>query len=119
MTNKTYLVTRDSIATALRDTRPGFVEKYIGKALVVLLNRQTEAEADTNTTNLHNKVGFSAADAHSGCLTAKYWLKNKKLEDWMIAKWTKIGRSGYPRLSKYWEQLDHAAKLKELRESQK
>lgn len=112
-----HIVTRESIAHLLQDTRPGFIETVIGKALVVLLNRQTEHEAQSNVTDVHNSVGFSHADAKSGCLTAKYWLKHKKLEPWMIEKWTKVGSSGFPRLCKYWKQLDEVAQRKVDRQS--
>lgn len=107
-----HLVTRESIAKMLQDPRPEFVQAVIGKALVVLLDRQTQAESQSNTTQINNAIGFSHADAKSGSLTAKYWLKHKRLEQWMIDKWLKVGSSGFPRLCKYWKQLDEAAQTK-------
>lgn len=112
-----YLVTRESIATLLANPNPAFVQAVIGKALVNLLNRQTQHEATANQTEVTNEVGFSHADAKSGCLTAKYWLKHKRLEDWMIAKWTRVGSSGFPRLCKYWKQLDEEAHKKVAQQS--
>ena len=88
------------------------VAQFVGRALVVLFNNQTEAEKAASTTNVDNGVGFTGADAHSGCITAKYFLKHGTLLDWQIEKWTKRNRRGTMRLAKYWRQLDEAAKRK-------
>lgn len=116
-TRKTYLVTRDTIRSLLSNPDRRIVEATIGRALVVLLNKQTESEAAVNETQLHNMVGFTGADAKSGSITAKTWLKRGCLEDWQIERWTRVGKSGYPRLAKYWKQLDNAAKMKAARKA--
>lgn len=89
------------------------VERMVGRALVALLRRQTEAEQIMNSTTLHNDVGFTGADGRSGCLTAKSYLKNKRLLDWQLNKWTKPNKRGIPRIAKYWKQLDEVAKERE------
>jgi len=108
------IVTRESIQTMLENKDPLFVAAVVGKALVVLLNNQTRDEAASNVTNQHNGVGFTGADAYSGSLTAKSFLKNKTLLPWQVDKWTKPGKSGYARLSKYHKQLNEAAMAKKV-----
>lgn len=87
----------------------------IGKALVHLFNRQTVVEQKSNDTRYHNEMGFTPADAHSGCLTAKYYLRHGKLEDWQIQRWIRPNKKGVPRLAKYWRQIDEEAQKKALR----
>lgn len=106
------IVTRDSLAVMLRNPNRAYVEAVIGRALVALLSRQTETERESNDTCVHNYIGFSGADAKSGSLTAKSWLKRRHLEDWQIEKWTRPARNGYPRLCKYAVQLNDIAMRK-------
>jgi hypothetical protein len=108
----TAIVTRDSIKEALNNPNKEFLAAYIGRALVVLFNNQTEDERRSDSTNKDNGIGFTGADAYSGSLTAKYYLKHKTLLDWQIEKWMKEGKSGYPRLAKYHSQLNTAAEAK-------
>ena len=102
---------------------PGYIDRYlsdsnknaaqfIGRALVVLFNNQTEDEKQVNDTNQNNGIGFTGADAHSGCISAKYFLKHGTLQDWQIERWTKRNRHGQMRIAKYWRQLDRAAQQK-------
>ena len=93
----------------LDNNNTAFVMHVIGKALVNLLQNQTTTEQKENTTKLHNNIGFTGADAKSGSITAKYYIKNKKLEDWMMEKWLRKQKSGYSRLSKYHSQLNEVA----------
>lgn len=83
--------------------------RVVGRALVALFNRQTEAEKQVNDTNEDNGVGFAGSDAKSGCLTAKYFLKYGTLLDWQLAKWLKPARAGLPRICKYHKQLNDIA----------
>ncbi len=103
------IVSRDSLQAMLNDTRPRFAEQVIGKALVQIFRRQTESEQASNTTNNLNNIGFAGCDARSGSIHAKYFIKHRKLDQWMIDKWLKIGRSGYSRLTKYHRQLNEIA----------
>jgi hypothetical protein len=81
----------------------------IGKALVHLFNRQTDDEQATNDTHVHNARGFTGADAYSGSITAKYYLKHRTLLDWQVDRWVKKNGKGYARLSKYWKQINEEA----------
>jgi hypothetical protein len=99
----------------LSNPNKAYVIAVIGRALVVLLNRQTREESQANITNTHNMMGFTSGDARSGCIGAKYWLKHKTLQDWQVEQWTRVGSRGYPRLAKYWKQLDEEAQLKAAR----
>lgn len=107
----THLVTRESL-TALVTRKDAVAIHALGRALVVLFNRQTESEKRSDTTNMNNMVGFTGADARSGCLTAKYFLKHGTLLEWQVERWLKIASNGHPRISKYWRQLDEAAQIK-------
>lgn len=109
----TTIVTKDSLNQMLNNPNPTYVMHVVGRALVAIFRYQTEQEQSTNQTNNLNGVGFSGADAKSGSLTAKSYLKTKKLEQWQVDKWLKIGKNGYPRLCRYSEQLDKIAKLKQ------
>lgn len=87
----------------------------IGRALVHLFRRQTEAERDMNTTCEYNLRGFTGADGRQGALTAKYYLKHKKLLDWQMEIWRKPNKNGIPRLAKYWAQINEEAEKKAKR----
>ena len=108
----TNIVTRDSLVDLLNKSESKKVE-VIGRALVAIFKRQTEVERSANTTNVNNFVGFSGADAQSGSITAKYYIKHKNLLDWQVEKWMKPANNGYPRICKYWQQLDEIAKAKQ------
>jgi len=108
------IVTRESVQRMLENKDPLFVAAVVGKALVVLLNNQTRDEAASNITTQHNGIGFTGADAFTGSVTAKYFLKHKTLLDWQVAKWTKPGKKGYARLSKYHKQLNEAAMARQV-----
>jgi hypothetical protein len=100
------LVTRASLLALLND--PVKRPHVIGRALVVLFNNQTRTEQSANSTQVHNDIGFSGADARDGTITAKYYLKNKTLLDWQVERWMKDFR-GFPRICKYHAQLNRAA----------
>lgn len=106
------LVTRKYIENYIATHSQEQVAQFVGRALVVIFRNQTDAERQSNVTNQDNGVGFTGADAHSGCLTAKSFLKRGTLQDWQIEKWTKRNRKGTMRLAKYWRQLDAEAQRK-------
>jgi hypothetical protein len=83
--------------------------RFIGRALVVIFNNQTEEEKRASDVREDNGIGFTGADGHSGCITAKYFLKHGTLLDWQVDRWMKKNAKGTPRISKYWRQLDAAA----------
>lgn len=105
----TAIVTRDTLQSMLNRADQDYVTKVVGRALVALMQRQTDEERSSNDTVEHNGVGFTGADARAGTLTAKSYLKNKTLADWQVAQWTKPTKSGYSRLTKYAKQLNEIA----------
>ncbi len=111
----TNIVTKESIQSMLDNPNHNYVMQVIGRALVGLYKRQTESEQIDNTTKIHNNIGFAGCDAKSGSLTAKYFLKHNKLEQWMIDNWTRRGTKGYSRLCKYHSQLNEIAINKQTR----
>lgn len=100
------IVTKQTLRDLLEQKDPAQV---IGRALVVIFKRQTEAEKQDNQTSERNNVGFTGFDAKSGSLTAKSYLKRGTLESWQVKKWTRIGKDGYPRICRYHKQLNEAA----------
>ena len=98
----------DMIMTASDEKRA----HVIGRACVALFKYQTAAEQATNDTRLDNGEGFTSADALSGSLTAKYYLKHKTLQSWQVDRWTKLNKRGDMRIAKYWAQLARAAEEK-------
>lgn len=108
------LVTKESIQKMLDNPNRLYVMNVIGRALVAIWNRQTEDEKSTNETKIHNGIGFAGCDARSGSLTARSYLKNKRLEDWQMDRWMKKSeKSGYARLCKYHTQLNQIALSKQ------
>lgn len=105
-------VTRESLHEMLQNDNTNYVQAVIGRALFALFLRQTEDERESNDTRQANSIGFSGADGRSGSLTAKYWMKHKRLETWMVEKWMKPARNGFPRLCKYARQLNEIAGIK-------
>jgi hypothetical protein len=108
-------VTKDSLAEMLKHQNPKYVEAVIGRALIVILENQTKDEQSAAETIEDNGIGFTGSDARTGTITAKYYQKHNKLEPWMVEKWVKIGKSGYPRICKYHKQLNVRAKQNEVR----
>jgi hypothetical protein len=99
-----------SVMTA-SDTRSALMLSGV-RACVALFKYQTAAEQATNDTRLDNGEGFTSADALSGSLTAKYYLKHKTLQGWQVDRWTKLNKRGDMRIAKYWAQLARAAEEK-------
>lgn len=103
-----HIVTKDSLLKMLQEADRFKQEEIIGRALVRLLDRQTRDEVATTTTLHDNLRGFSKPDARQGTLTAKFFIKHGILEQWQLDRWLKPWR-GYPRICKYWRQLDEEA----------
>ena len=107
---KQVIVTREWLKAYVENQPRHKVEAMVGRALVALMARQTAEEQAGNDTREDNGVGFSGADARSGTLTAKSFIKYRgKLLDWQLGKWTKAASNGYPRISKYHRQLNEIA----------
>lgn len=88
----------------------------IGRILVAIFNRQTSEEASNNLTKFHNGVGFSSNDARLGCIGAKYFIKHGTLTDGLMKGWLKLDKHGFPRITKYAQQLNDIAMTKTANE---
>jgi hypothetical protein len=106
------IVTRESLTEMIEQANDAKRQAIVGRALVVIFNNQTDSEKVVNDTKEDNGVGFTGADARAGSLTAKFWLKHQRLEDWMMDNWTRKNVRGVMRLAKYHKQLDAAAQAK-------
>ena len=84
----------------------------IGRALVHLFRRQTYDEQQSNDTKHDNGRGFTGSDARQGSISAKYYIKHQRLQDWQIALWLKRDRRGRTRLGKYYGQIAEEAQKK-------
>lgn len=104
------IVTRESFMSMLIASRER-QKKVVGRALVALYKRQTEDEKTSLQTKHDNSRGFSAPDAKSGTLCAKYFLRHGTLQDWQFANWMREEK-GLPRIAKYVRQLNEIALAK-------
>lgn len=102
-------VTREWMVRFVETQPRDKVELMVGRALVALFKRQTDDEKSSGQTTHINGAGFSSNDAHSGSLTAKSYMKHKKLADWQLDKWTKPNIKGIPRIARYHRQLNEIA----------
>lgn len=110
------MVTRAKIEEVLlRTDKVGMVA--VGRALVHLLNRQTDDEQRDETTKYHNERGFQSCHAKRGTSMAKFYLKTGFLTPKQVAYWQRPARPGNPkskpRITKYAGQLLEEAKAKE------
>ena len=101
-------VTRESLSELI-SRGDAVAMTAIGRALVHLLNRQTQEEAAANVTKNHNGRGFTPGDARQGSIHAKYWLKHKTLTAWQMDRWLEPDARGTLRLAKYWRQINEEA----------
>lgn len=106
---KQRIVTKDWLVAKLAEDPV----RLIGRALVAIFNQQTAEEQSAKVTKFHNGVGFTKADARTGALGAKYFLKHRTLEPWMLTLWLKPNAKGQPRIVKYASQLDRIARSKQ------
>lgn len=77
----------------------------VGRALVVLFNRQTVTEQMTESTREFNGRGFTGFDGKIGASMAKFYLRSGFLTPKQIAYWRKRDKRGVMRIGKYWKQL--------------
>lgn len=84
----------------------------VGRALVVLFNRQTQSERQDQMTKHNNAIGFTSGDGRQGAMHAKIYIRNGNLEQWRLDYWRQRNRKGTPRIAKYWRQLIDAAERK-------
>jgi hypothetical protein len=108
------IVTKDYMQDKLDTLQDDQLIQFVGRALVVIFNNQTEDEKRIDDTRIDNGIGFTPADAYSGGITAKTFLSRGTLLEWQVERWTKKNVKGCARLAKYWRQLDVAAQNKRM-----
>lgn len=105
----------------------------VGKALALLLARQTTDEKLSKETKHTNQRGFNQPDAWKGQQHAEHFLRTGELTDWMFNYWTltrnyrdngdmtrTLVSFGAPKahLAKYRGQLMEEAEIKRVRAAQ-
>ncbi len=106
------IVTAQSLMNMIDNADENRKMIIIGRALVVLFNNQTANEKAVNATQEDNGEGFAGADARSGTLTAKSFIKYGSLLPWQVEMWTKRNDTGVMRIAKYHRRLNDAAEMK-------
>lgn len=88
-------------------------DRAVCRALVVLHNRQTSSEQITQTTNEHNGIGFTGADAEFLSSLAERVKKGWGLTPKQLACVRRTNKAGFCQLAKYHGQLreEIAAKM--------
>lgn len=87
-------------------------DKAVVRALIVLTERQTIDEQNSEQTINRNGRGFTPADARMGTSMAKFYQRNGYLSPKQLAYWRKQNSKGIQRIVKYAGQLLEVAKLK-------
>lgn len=80
-------------------------DKAIARALLVLNERQTLDEQNSEATKYDNGVGFTGADARMGTSMAQFYAARSYLTDKQLAYWKKPNKNGVWRICKYAQQL--------------
>ncbi len=83
----------------------------VGRALIVLNERQTSSEQNCQTTISNNGVGFRPCDARMGTSMAQFYAKYNRLSERQLAYWRKPQAKGV-RIAMYWRQLIEIAEAK-------
>jgi hypothetical protein len=84
-------------------------DKAVARALVVLNDRQTADEQDSQATRLDNGMGFKPCHARMGTSMAEFYQKYGYLSPKQIAYWRKVDAKGTMRIACYWKQLMEVA----------
>lgn len=87
-------------------------DRAIGRALIVLRNRQTEDEQVNENTKYRNGRGFRPCHARMGTSMANFYEKFHKLSDKQVAYWRKPMADGNTRIEIYARQLLEEAHAK-------
>lgn len=80
-------------------------DKAVGRALLVLLSRQTRDEKDTESTRHHNKIGFTPYDARMMTSMARFYAKRGFLSHKQLAYLRAPTKRFESRIGKYAGQL--------------
>jgi hypothetical protein len=87
-------------------------DKAVGRALLVLRNRQTADEQVSETTRHHNNRGFRPCHARMGTSMANFFEKTGYLTLKQVAYWRTKEKTGKMRIAIYWRQLMEEAERK-------
>lgn len=77
----------------------------VERAIIVLHDRQTEDEKQSQTTKHHNKRGFGGTDATFLSSLADQIKRGRRLTDRQLACVRKRNKAGFSMLAKYHRQL--------------
>jgi len=86
----------------------------VARALVVLLENQTNDEQRTDSTRVHNGKGFRPCHAYMGTRMAKFFLQRGYLTPKQVAYWRAPQKNGKMKIAMYWRQLQESAERKAL-----
>ena len=100
-------VTVEQIMTLLETN-----DRAVGRALVVLRNRQTADEQISETTKHHNNRGFRPCHARMGTSMANFFERAGYLTPKQVAYWRVKEKTGKMRIAIYWRQLMEEAARK-------
>lgn len=92
-------------------------DRAVGRALVVLYERQTADEKASENTRHHNNRGFRPCHARMGTSMARFYLRTGYLSPKQLAYWRTEGKEGM-RIGIYWRQLLDAAHKKAQQKEQ-
>ena len=81
----------------------------VGRALVLLNERQTPSERHAKEVLRHNARGFTPVDAEWGTDMAEFYKRTGRLTPKQLAVWRRPNAQGIPRICKYWRQLQEDA----------
>lgn len=87
-------------------------DRAVGRALIVLRNRQTADEQAHEVTSHLNGRGFRPSHARMGTSMANFFEKHKYLSAKQIAYWRTPMKDGKTRIEIYSRQLLEEAKIK-------
>lgn len=102
-------LTRATVAELLMSN-----DRAVGRALVVLRNRQTYDERQTEQTRHLNGRGFRPAHAKKGTSMADFFERRGFLTPKQVAYWRRPMADGNPRIVVYWAQLVEEAEVRAL-----
>lgn len=87
-------------------------DRAVGRALVVLRNRQTADEQISESTKHHNNRGFRPCHARMGTSMANFFERAGYLTPRQVAYWRAKEKTGKMRIAIYWRQLMEEAERK-------
>lgn len=101
------MISKETILSLLQTN-----DRAVGRALLVLNERQTNDEQRSQVTRYLNGRGFRPCHARMGTAMAEFFGKRGYLTEKQVAYWRRTDRAGNMRLGIYWRQLAEAAEAK-------